>query len=180
MSLNILPGVAMPGTLSLVFLPAETAGFDKDTPSATLLNGATAIPVQCHIPTGTYTGISNDLPQIRKGRACTKEPIYVNGEKEVNVGSIQVVYDPQDLEDDLSVPYAELAPDTFWWRVERRGVQGQEDIAVGDIVDVHLVKVTHRNKPYSEEAGAEHVAEIFFAYQAEAAEDVAVVAGGGG
>ena len=174
MTLNIEPGVPMPGTLQIVFIPADTEGLNLPALTKAQVTDEDNVIVQCHILGGTYTGITTNVPQIRKTRACSKDPYYVDGEKEVDTGSIQVVYDPQDLTSDLSTPYAELVPGTHWVRVESRGIDGQEELDSGDIVDVTLVKITHRNKPYSEEAGSEHYVDIFMSYQGETHEDIVI------
>lgn len=176
MTLNLLPGVPIAGRLGLTFVPADTVDFDAALPSVADAIGSTAVVAQCLIPTGTYTGVTTEVNRIRKGRACTTTPYYVRGEKQVNVERVQVVYNPQDLEDDISAAYAALVPETQWYMIDRRGVDGQTALAVGDIVDVVKVEVLARNKPYSDEEGAEAVADILLTFIGEIEEDVAMVA----
>lgn len=174
MTLNILPGVPLAGTLAITFVPADLQGFDYEAPTTEAVTDPSAVVVQCLIPTGTYTGDTSETNQIRKGRACTTVPYYVQGEKSVNLGSIQVVYDPQDLSADISAAYAALTVGSQWYKVERRGVDGQTALGSGDIVDIKKVEVIARNKPYSDEEGSEAVAEIILRFLGEEAEDVEI------
>lgn len=176
MTLNILPGVPLAGTLSLTFVPADTATFDPAAPSVALSVGATEVVAQCLIPSGTYTGVTTEVNRIRKGRACSTTPYYVRGEKQVNIERVQVIYDPQDLTADISAAYAALVPETQWYMIDRRGVDGQTALTVGDVVDVVKVEVLARNKPYSDEEGAEAVADILLTFIGEIEEDVEMVA----
>lgn len=176
MTLNVLPGVPLAGTLSLTFVPAATVGFAVNAPSIALSVGATEIVAQCLIPTGTYAGVTTDVNRIRKGRACSTTPYYVRGEEQVNIERVQVVYDPQDLSAIISEAYAALVPGTEWYMIDRRGVDGQTVLAAADIVDVYKVEVLARNKPYSDDEGAEAVADILLTFIGEKAEDVAMVA----
>lgn len=177
MTLNVLPGVPLAGTLSITFVPATDGegGFDLTAPSVALATGATAVVAQCLIPSGTYTGVTTDINRIPKRRACSTVPYYVKGEETVNIERVQVVYDPQDLEADISAAYAELVPGTTWYMIDRRGKDGQTALEAGDIVDIYKVEVIGRNKPYSDDEGAEAVADILFTFAGEKAEDVAMV-----
>lgn len=177
MTLNVLPGVPLAGTLSLTFVPvtAGEGGFDIDAPSVALATGESAVVAQCLIPSGTYTGATVEVNQIRKGRACSTVPYYVKGEESVNLERVQVIYDPQDPTADISTAYAALVPDTQWYMIDRRGVSGQTALEAGDIVDIFKVEVVARNKPYSDEEGAEAVADIIFRFLGERVEDVALV-----
>lgn len=176
MTLNILPGVPLAGRLAVTFVPADTVDFDYEAPSVADAVGATAVVAQCLMPTGTYTGDTSETNQIRKGRACTTVPYYVPGEKSVNLASIQVVYDPQDLTAEISEAYAALTVGTQWYKIERRGIDGQTALTIGDVVDVKKVEVIGRNKPYSDEEGSEAVADIVFRFLGEEADDVEMVA----
>lgn len=176
MTLNVLPGVPLAGTLSLTFVPVTEGGFDIDAPSVALATGASAVVAQCLIPSGTYTGATVEVNQIRKGRACSTVPYYVKGEESVSLERVQVIYDPQDPTAEISEAYAALVPDTQWYMIDRRGVSGQTPLASGDIVDIFKVEVVARNKPYSDEEGAEAVADIIFRFLGERVEDVALAA----
>lgn len=177
MTLNVLPGVPLAGTLSLTFVPVTSGegSFDINAPSVDLATDSTAIVAQCLIPSGTYTGVTTEANQIRKGRACTTVPYYVAGEESVNVERVQVVYDPQDMAKPISKAYAALVPGTQWYMIDRRGKSGQTALEAGDIVDIYKVEVIARNKPYSDDEGAEAVADILFTFLGEKVEDKALV-----
>lgn len=176
MTLNLLPGVPSAGNLAVTFIPADTASFDPEAPSVAILNGATAVTVQCLMPAGTYTGVTTSVNQIPKRRACTRTPYYVEGDTDKTVDAIQVVYDPQDPTAEISAGYVALAPGTRWYMIDRRGIDGQSEYTADEYMDTHLVKVLARNKPHSEEEGDEITASIIIAYQGESHEDVQAVA----
>lgn len=174
MAIDLLPGVPSAGTLSLTFVPV--AGFDPEAPSVALATGASAINVSCLIPRGTYTGITTTVNRIAKYRACSDEPYYIKGQKDRALERIQVIYDPQDPAAAISEGYAALVEDSEWFVIDRRGKSGQDELAIGDYVDVMRVTVVARNKPYSEEEGDEAVADILLTFGGSYAEDVQMVA----
>lgn len=175
MTLNILPGVPIAGTLSLTFVPIE--GFDPTAPDTAIATGATAVTAQCLIMGGSYTGVAVDVNRIRKSRACSTVPYYIKGEKQFNLDRISVIYDPQDPSADISAAKAALVEDTEWYMIERFGKDGQTTLEDGDYVDIYQVQVVEQNKQYSDEEGAEATVDILLNFTGQVYRDVLM--GGG-
>lgn len=165
MTLNLLPGVPVAGTLSLTLVPVEPASsFDPAAPSVAIATGATAVVAQCLVPGGTYTGVTSEVNRIEKYRACSPEPYYVRGKKTVNWDRFTVITDFQDPDADISAVDVALGEDTEWWAIERLGKDGQTALEVGDWVNVRKFGVIGKNDLYSDDEGAEAAVEIQLAY----------------
>lgn len=165
MALNMLRGVPAPGTLTIVFIPAdEVPNLGALTLAAA--KGTTAVSVGCHMPAG-WSGVTGTTTGKQHRRACSIEEYTVSGPVSRTIGNVSLAYDPQDLTGDLSAPYVALVEGSEWVMLDRRGVDGRTDLASGDVVDLYRVRVDVVNKPWDDSDGSEVLSELTLSYLGE-------------
>lgn len=166
-------GVPAEGAISILFVPALA---DAEAPTATVLNGATAVNLSCYIKSGGFTKESSQN-SIEDRRFCSTTSAEQPGRITKSYGDLIYVYDPQAATGDPNnEAYETLAPGTTGFLVERWGVLVEVPFAAGQFVDIAPVKWGDRRKqsPPDTEGSVLTVAQKPFVTGA-AFDDVAVV-----
>lgn len=136
MTVTFPEGVEGEGRVKAAFVPAID---DIALPS---LAGdlAAAIDVTCYI-TGDGFSPGGDQEERQDRRLCSRQVFGTPGSITYTIDELTYVYDPQDPSNagGENEAYSELTPDRVGFLVVRWGVDFEDDLAVGDVVDIYPV-----------------------------------------
>ena len=133
--------VSTDGNVKVTWVPTIT---NPAVPTATVLNGGTAIELSCYITAGGLTTGGDDT-QITDSRLCERQTFSRVGTF-TDTLALEYVYQAQSPAAADNKAFATLAPLTEGFIVIRWGQDDTEAYASGDIVDVYPVECNRQQK----------------------------------
>jgi hypothetical protein len=138
--LNVPAGITAAGKLSLTIVPRAGIA-DLDAITATEVNAVGAVNVSCVLQGDGY-GRSTTESTGTGRRACEEYEYDIPGTKKTEFDQTRFVYDPQDPEAAVSIAYGALTEGEEYVLIERFGISGKEELALGDVYSAYPVRLS--------------------------------------
>lgn len=143
MTVSIPDYVTAEGNVKVAYVPAIAS---VTAPTATELNGASAVDITCFLPE-TWGGITADQSKGEQRRMCTKESFQSFGRTTRTVADFTYTYLPQATgTDPANKAKTALTPGAKGYLVVRYGPAATGAFATADKVDILPVEVGTRSK----------------------------------
>lgn len=140
MALNVPAGIAAAGKLSLSIAPAASIA-NIAAITATEVAATGVVNVSCVLQGDGYGRTTTEATTTGR-RACEETERDLPGPRKTSFDQARFVYDPQDAVAAVSLAHAALTEGEEYVLIERFGVSGKEELAVGDIYSAYPVRLS--------------------------------------
>ena len=140
MVLNVPTGITAAGKLSVSIAP-RAAIADLNAITATEVAAIGVVNVSCVLQGDGYGRTTSESSGTGR-RACDDYEYDIPGLKKTEFDQTRFVYDPQDPEAAVSIAYAALTEGEEYVIIERFGISGKEELALGDVYSAYPVRLS--------------------------------------